>query len=101
MIIGPVYQIGWILYSLEWLKKPVDAFAFRNVQHPPVEAHDRYVQQELTVDWFDFWLNGAESDDPRKAEQYKRWRDLRKKKDALPPATKSTVPLSKMDCAAP
>jgi hypothetical protein len=30
------------------------------------------------VDWFCFWLKGEEDPDPDKAEQYKRWRELRK-----------------------
>ena len=31
-----------------------------------------------SVDWFRFWLQGYEDPDPAKAEQYKRWRGLRK-----------------------
>jgi hypothetical protein len=34
--------------------------------------------QEGKVDWFCFWLKGEEDPDPEKAEQYKRWRELRK-----------------------
>jgi hypothetical protein len=30
------------------------------------------------VDWFCFWLKGEEDADPSKAEQYGRWRELRK-----------------------
>jgi hypothetical protein len=29
------------------------------------------------VDLFCFWLKGEEDPDPAKAEQYKRWRNLR------------------------
>jgi hypothetical protein len=32
----------------------------------------------MTVDWYDFWLNGHDDPDPAKAEQYARWRELRK-----------------------
>ncbi len=39
------------------------------------------------VDWFRFWLQGYEDPDPAKAEQYKRWRELRK----LQPANVSTA----------
>ena len=31
-----------------------------------------------SVDWFRFWLQDYEDPDPAKAEQYKRWRDLKK-----------------------
>jgi hypothetical protein len=30
------------------------------------------------VDWFCFWLKGEEDPGPAKAEQYARWRELRK-----------------------
>jgi len=30
------------------------------------------------MDWFRFWLQGYEDPDPAKAEQYKRWGELRK-----------------------
>lgn len=88
-----------IIYGLERLKKPVDAYAFRSYQHPPVEAYSVITQQELTVDWFDFWLNGAESTDPKKEEQYTKWRTLRELKRALPAQAESSRPLSKMDCS--
>jgi len=31
-----------------------------------------------SVDWFRFWLQDYEDPDPAKAEQYARWRELRK-----------------------
>ena len=33
--------------------------------------------QQGNVDWFCFWIKGEEDPDPAKAEQYKRWRELR------------------------
>jgi hypothetical protein len=36
------------------------------------------VSQGGSVDWFCFWLKNEEDPDPAKAEQYARWRDLRK-----------------------
>ncbi len=38
----------------------------------------RLASQGGTVDWFVFWLKGEEDPDPAKAEQYARWRGLRK-----------------------
>ena len=35
------------------------------------------ISQGGTVDWFRFWLKGEEDLDPAKAEQYKRWRELK------------------------
>jgi hypothetical protein len=34
-------------------------------------------------DWFRFWLQGYEDPDPAKAEQYKRWRELKKMQDEM------------------
>lgn len=34
------------------------------------------------MDWFDFWLKGEEDPDPAKAEQYTRWRELRRLQQA-------------------
>ena len=35
------------------------------------------LSQEGMVDWMNFWLNGHEDPEPRKAEQYERWRKLK------------------------
>lgn len=87
-----------IIFGLQRLKKPVDALLFRSGQHPVIEAYNRYSQHALTVDWFNFWLNDVESDDPKKREQYERWRQLREMKRKMPKYSESTLPLSKMDC---
>jgi hypothetical protein len=34
------------------------------------------------LEWLDFWLRDKEDPDPAKAEQYKRWRELRKLQEA-------------------
>jgi hypothetical protein len=36
------------------------------------------ISQQGNVDWFCFWIKGEEDPDPAKAEQYARWRELRK-----------------------
>jgi hypothetical protein len=33
--------------------------------------------QQRAVDWFEFWLHGREDQNPQKAGQYARWRELR------------------------
>jgi hypothetical protein len=42
--------------------------------------------QPSNVDWFAFRLKGEEDPDPAKAEQYKRWRELRKLQEVSPAA---------------
>jgi hypothetical protein len=71
----------WEPYSgLRRLSKPVDMLWLNHedATHVLVEPYHRYVSQQSAVDWFDFWLNGHEDPDPAKAEQYARWRQLRK-----------------------
>jgi hypothetical protein len=53
--------------------KPVDLFYIRNGDHVLVKPLERLAEQEMNVDWYDYWLNGRRDNDPAKAEQYKRW----------------------------
>jgi len=62
------------LYSL---KKPVDLILLNTSEHGITNPAVRTVSQGTNVDWFRFWLQGYEDPDPAKAEQYKRWRQLR------------------------
>ena len=74
---------GSLLWQWEWfsglkrLGKPVDFLYLPTGTHILVKPWDRMVSQEGSVDWFCFWLKGEEDPDPAKAEQYKRWRELR------------------------
>lgn len=52
----------------------------------------RLISQEMSVDWFDFWLDGHEDSDPKKQDQYVRWRQLRAEHETgmqmpIPPST--------------
>jgi hypothetical protein len=38
--------------------------------------------QQGNADWFRFWLKGEEDPDPAKAQQYVRWRELKKMQQA-------------------
>jgi len=54
--------------------------------HGPAEVTDvqpaqRFLSQQMTVDWFGFWLKGFEEPDPEKTAQYRRWRELRRLRD--------------------
>jgi dipeptidyl aminopeptidase/acylaminoacyl peptidase len=78
-----------LLAEWEWfaalvrLGKPVDMIYLRNGDHPLEKPWDRRISQQGTVDWFCFWLKGQEDPDPAKADQYARWRDLRRS-DPMP-----------------
>jgi len=71
----------WETYvGLRRLNKPVEYLWWwkGNTPHILVQPKQRHASQETAVDWFDFWLNGHEDSDPAKAEEYSRWRELRK-----------------------
>jgi len=78
--------VEWEWFAMmKRLRKPVDMVVFLDGVHVLEKPLNRLVSQGGNVDWFDFWLNGHEDPDPRKTEQYGRWRDLKKQiRDGLP-----------------
>jgi dipeptidyl aminopeptidase/acylaminoacyl peptidase len=78
------YGHGSVLEGWEWfqglaeLEKPVDFIYLPDGVHTLVKPWERMVSQQGNVDWFSFWLKHEEDPDPDKAEQYARWRELRK-----------------------
>lgn len=69
----------WEWYSvLTHLGRPVDLIYLPDGTHILVKPWERLTSQQGNVDWFRFWLKGEEDPDPTKADQYTRWRDLRK-----------------------
>ena len=72
----------WQPFSgLRYLKKPVELVRVNTDEHVITNPVERLASQGLSVDWFRFWLQGYEDPDPAKAEQYKRWSELRKMQD--------------------
>ena len=64
---------------LRYLNKPTDLVLLpQEGTHVLTNPGQRLASQGGTVDWFRFWLKGEEDSDIAKAEQYKRWRELRK-----------------------
>ena len=77
--IGPDLLLEeWEMYvALSCLKKPVEMVYLADGVHVLEKPWDRVVSQQGDVDWFRFWLKNEEDQDPSKADQYARWRDLR------------------------
>jgi hypothetical protein len=77
--LGPASLLEeWNWFSgLSRLGKPVDMIFLPDGTHILEKPWDRMVSQQGDVDWFCFWLKHEEDPDPAKAEQYKRWRELR------------------------
>jgi dipeptidyl aminopeptidase/acylaminoacyl peptidase len=69
----------WEPYAgLHYLHKPVDLMKLNTDEHILTNPAVRLASQGGSVDWFRFWLQEYEDPAPAKAEQYKRWRELRK-----------------------
>ena len=69
----------WQPYAgLRYLHKAVDLMMLNTDEHVLTNPAVRMASQGGSVDWFRFWLQDYEDPDPAKAEQYKRWRELRK-----------------------
>ena len=75
-----LYDWHWFV-GLSTLGKPVEMNYLPDGVHILEKPWDRMVSQQGNVDWFCFWLKGEEDPDPAKAEQYKRWHNLRAQKD--------------------
>jgi hypothetical protein len=74
----------WEWYvGLSLQKKPVDLVLLPGAAHIYGKAVDCMLKQQGLVDWFTFWLKGEENPNPAKADQYIRWRELRKKQSLL------------------
>lgn len=66
--------------GLSRLGKPVEMIYIPDGTHILEKPWERMTSQQVDVDWFCFWLKGEEDPDPAKAQQYKRWRELRRLK---------------------
>lgn len=69
----------WELYSSLYRQhKPVDLIWIPNGQHILQKPAERLASQQMTVDWFRFWLQDYERTNSDDANQYARWRELRR-----------------------
>ena len=69
----------WEAYAgLHYLRKPVELVMLKTDEHVLTNPAVRMASQGGSVDWFRFWLKDEEDSELTKAEQYARWRELRK-----------------------
>ena len=54
-----------------------DLYVFPHEPHQKFQPRHKLAAYERNVDWFRFWLQGYESPDPAKREEYKRWRVMK------------------------
>ena len=78
-------ELIWSIQTISTLKgyrKPLEVFVYPDERHEKVWPSHRYAIYQRKADWLNFWLKGEEDPDPAKAEQYSRWRELRKQQEA-------------------
>ncbi len=66
---------------LRVLGKPMEYVWIPDGVHQLVKPRQRAASLQGNVDWYRFWLKHEEDPDPAKAEQYARWRELRKQQE--------------------
>ena len=66
---------------LEECGKPFEMHIYPDELHIKRYPMHRYDIYTRNVDWFNFWLQGKEDPDPKKAGQYVRWRKLKAQHD--------------------
>jgi dipeptidyl aminopeptidase/acylaminoacyl peptidase len=62
--------------------RPIEVYVYPDEWHVKRWPVHRYAIYQRNLDWLNFWLNDREDPDPAKAEQYARWRELRKLQEA-------------------
>jgi hypothetical protein len=68
---------GVLLRRMNDARLPYDAYVFHGELHLKWQSAHRLAVYDRNLDWFRFWLQDVEDADPKKAEQYERWRKLR------------------------
>jgi dipeptidyl aminopeptidase/acylaminoacyl peptidase len=59
-----------------------DAYVFPNEPHQKFQPRHKLAVYDRNLDWFRFWLQNYEDSDPSKADQYRRWREMRAQRAA-------------------
>lgn len=70
------------LYALDYAiplmrRGQADLYAFPDEPHQKFQPRHKLASYDRNLDWFCFWLLGYEDPDPRKADQYGRWRVMK------------------------
>ncbi|WP_206240143.1 Atxe2 family lasso peptide isopeptidase [Novosphingobium terrae] len=68
--------------------QPVDMYVYPGESHIKWQPLHKQAVYNRNLDWFSFWLQGKTDPDPAKAEQYKRWQDMRRKLEEKAAASK-------------
>lgn len=67
---------------LSHTRTPVELHAFPEEAHIKMQPRHRFAVGRRNVHWFRYWLQGHADPDPTRADQYRRWEDLRRRQAA-------------------
>lgn len=77
---------------LRVLGKPAELVTYDDEPHNFVSPRARFASMARKIDWFNYWMLDKEDADLAKREQYARWHELRKERDAKRTMTSSAGP---------
>lgn len=60
---------------------PAELYAFPNESHTKLQPRHRFAAYRRNLDWFRYWLQDYRDPDPAQAAQYRRWDELRRRRD--------------------
>lgn len=63
--------------KMRGLGLPVELRAFPHEPHIKFQPRHKLAAYDRNLDWFRFWLQGVIDSDPKKADQYRRWNEMR------------------------
>lgn len=66
---------------------PTEFVIYPQTGHNPSRPDVQKESAIRNLDWFRFWLQDYEDPDPKKSEQYQRWREMRQERCSLSEAT--------------
>jgi dienelactone hydrolase len=69
-----MFALGYAIPMM--LSNRADVYVFPNEPHNKFQPRHKLAVYARNLDWFRFWLQGYESPNPAKAEQYARWRSM-------------------------
>jgi dipeptidyl aminopeptidase/acylaminoacyl peptidase len=66
---------------------PTELYAFPDEDHIKIQPRHRLAVYERNLDWFRYWLEDYRDPDREKADQYRRWDQLRSRSKSSPAPT--------------
>ncbi len=71
------YLAASTIAAAQEAESPVDLFVFPDEGHIKWQPAHRLAVYQRNLDWFDFWLKGAQHCGASRAAEYDRWRQWR------------------------